>query len=452
MVWTRIRTVEHEPGAIEVWNLDVDEDDTFCTHMIATHNCKSFSSCLPAELAETQKYQDMSSLTERSIFLVTSTWKTPPPLLVFENVPRIQSRGKEWLSNIEAMLGAQGYAVHGSSHDCGELGGLAQSRRRYLLVARHREQVPEWLYRPPRRRIRGVGEVLSGLPVPYPGQTQGGPLHALDGLCALNWVRLALISQGKDWRDLPERVAVCAREGAEPARINPMLGCEPRAGVYGVRGWGDPSVTVVGQARIDNGAFAVADPRSECTRRDGAMGVRAWDDHSITVISNGSMHNGPWQVGDPRLGNAGEGGDEDPELATPTHELFEGEPPVVVGDEPIDLDSKKPVHLVIRAPDGTWHRPMTTLELLALQGFPVTFADGRWVDLDGGNKRDKRARIGNAVPPPAARAIAESCIETLDASRSGMFLMSAHGVWVAPAHDDAGPRAQVRHELEMNRP
>ena len=434
--------------------------------------CKSFSSCLPAELANTKKYKRMSELTERAILLATSTWKTPPPLLVFENVPRIQSRGKQWLEILEQMLVAHGYAVHGSSHDCGELGGLAQSRRRFLLVARHREQVPEWLYEPPKRRIRGVGEVLSALPVPHPHQTEGGPLHKLDRLCALNWVRLALISKGKDWKDLPEQVAVTARAGrqnggwgvndwAQPAHTvvasatpgncwlstsDPRLTCAPRAGVYGVRGWEDPSMTVVGQARIDNGAFAVADPRSECTRRDGAMGVRTWEEHSITVIANGSMHNGPWQVGDPRLCDTNEGESEgEGVLATPTHELIDGEPPVVTGDEPIDLSCKKPVHLVIRAPDGTWHRPFTTLELLALQGFPVKFADGTWVDLDGGNKRDKRARIGNAVPPPAARAIADSCLTTLTASRNGVFLMCAHDVWVAPAHD--APDHAGHHEV-----
>ncbi len=418
--------------------------------VFASPPCKGFSGCLPAELARTDKYQNMCGLTAYCIFLLTSTWRRKPPLIVLENVPRIMSRGKEWLAECVQMLSAEGYVVHDSTHDCGELGGLAQSRRRYLLVARHRDQVPEFLYKPPTQRIRGVGEVLSELPVPYPGQTEGGPLHKLDGLCALNWVRLACISAGKDWKDLPEQVAVSQRAGRqnggwgvndweEPSHTvvaegspgncwlstsDPRLECEPRAGTYGVRGWGDPSVTVIGQARIDTGAYAVADVRSTCSRRDGAMGVRTWEEHSITIIANGSMHNGPWQVGDVRVG-------EEDELATPTHELFDRDPPTIVGEAMLDLESRKPIHLVIRAADGTWHRPFTTLELLALQGFPTKFADGTWVDLDGGNKRDKRARIGNAVPPPAAQAIARSCLETLDASARGMFLMSAYGVWVA---------------------
>jgi site-specific DNA-cytosine methylase len=393
----------------------------------------------------------MCGLTAYCIFLLTSTWRRKPPLIVLENVPRIVSRGKPWLTECTQMLEAEGYAVHGSSHDCGELGGLAQSRRRYLLVARHRDQVPEFLYKPPTQRIRGVGEVLSTLPVPYPGQAEGGPLHKLDGLCALNWVQLACISAGKDWKVLPEQVAVSQRAGRqnggwgvngweEPSHTvvaaaspgncwlsttDPRLTCEPRAGAYGVRGWEEASVTVIGQARIDTGAWAMADPRSTCARRDGAMGVRAWDEHSITVIAHGSMHNGPWQVGDVRVG------DGCGELARPTHEFIEFDPPTIVGETMLDLGDKRPVHLVIRAADGTWHRPFTTLELLALQGFPVKFTDGSWVDLDGRNKRDKRARIGNAVPPAAAHAIARSCLATLEASARGMFLMSAYGVWVA---------------------
>jgi hypothetical protein len=309
------------------------------------------------------------------------------------------------------LLTLWGRTGHVFSHDCGELGSLAQSRRRYLLVARHRDQVPEFLYKPPTQRIRGVGEVLSTLPVPYPGQTEGGPLHKLDGLCALNWVRLACISAGKDWKVLPEQVAVSQRAGRqnggwgvndweEPSHTvvaaaspgncwlsttDPRLTCEPRTGNYGVRGWKEASVTVIGQARIDTRAWAVADPRSTCARRDGAMGVRAWDEHSITVIAHGSMHNGPWQVGDVRVG------DGDADLARPTHELIEIDPPTIVGETMLDLSDKRPVHLVIRAADGTWHRPFTTLELLALQGFPVKFTDGSWVDLDGRNKRDKRA-------------------------------------------------------------
>lgn len=58
---------------------------------------------------------------------------------------------------------------------------------------------------------------------------------------------------------------------------------------------------------------------------------------------------------------------------------------------------------MIRALDGTWHRPFTTLELAALQGM-VDLEET--LELHGTSDSAWRERIGNAVPPPAAQAIA----------------------------------------------
>jgi len=195
--------------------------------VFASPPCKGFSGCLPQAVSDTAKYQAMNSLVERTIFLVLSAWERPPRLILLENVPRIQSRGKAWLERVDQMLSAHGYATHRSTHDCGELGGLAQRRRRYLVVARHIKQVPEFLYEPPQQRVRGIGEVLGQLPVPRPGSSEGGPLHELDRLSALNWLRLACVPAGKDWKSLPSEVALSER----PSRHN---------GGFGVVDWGEP--------------------------------------------------------------------------------------------------------------------------------------------------------------------------------------------------------------------
>jgi site-specific DNA-cytosine methylase len=71
---------------------------------------------------------------------------------LWENVPRIATRGRAVLDQMIRLLEAYGYAVVETTHDCGELGGLGQSRKRFLLVARHREKVPPFLYEPPKRR------------------------------------------------------------------------------------------------------------------------------------------------------------------------------------------------------------------------------------------------------------------------------------------------------------
>jgi len=93
------------------------------------------------------------------------------------------------------------------------------------------------------------------------------------------------------------------------------------------------------------------------------------------------------------------------------------------------LEATSAERLVIRALDGTWHRPLTTLELAALQGLP-TQIDGEWLQLAGGSKARWRKRIGNAVPPATAEAIARTIWRTLEASQAGILLMGGEPVWV----------------------
>jgi hypothetical protein len=95
-------------------------------------------------------------------------------------------------------------------------GRLAQHRRRYLLVARHRTTVPAILYQPPPRRVKPVGDVLS--PLPPPDDPAAGPMHRLPRLQWRTWVRLALIPAGSDRRDLqaiaPSSVAITPTRGS----------------------------------------------------------------------------------------------------------------------------------------------------------------------------------------------------------------------------------------------
>jgi hypothetical protein len=54
-------------------------------------------------------------------------------------------------------------------------------------------------------------------------------------------------------------------------------------------------------------------------------------------------------------------------------------------------------------------------------------------DLDGKSESAKRERIGNAVPPAAAQAIASVMGETLLLAWSGhTFMLSATPIWVRP--------------------
>jgi hypothetical protein len=85
---------------------------------------------------------------------------------------------------------------------------------------------------------------------------------------------------------------------------------------------------------------------------------------------------------------------------------------------------------VIRALDGTFHRPFTTLELACLQSL---VEPNEFLELDGLSDQAWRLRIGNAVPPGAAQAIAETMGRTLLLAWSGQsFMLSNVPIWVQP--------------------
>lgn len=259
--------------------------------------CKGFSGLLPEQSSGTAKYQALNRLTLRGVWLMLEAFKEKPPkLIVFENVPRIMTRGRKLLDQIVALLRAYGYAVAETTHDCGEIGGLGQSRKRFLLVARHEKTVPPFLYEPEKKRLRGVGEILEKLPLP--GDPRGGPMHRVPSLQWKTWVRLAFVEAGADWRSL-NKLAI--NDGfLRDFAIEPDTAWQ--AGVLGVRRWEDSSGVVAGRSSPTNGAFSVADPRPpEGSLEYQQYGVRPWDEPSGAVINVKSPGQGTFSVSDPRL-------------------------------------------------------------------------------------------------------------------------------------------------------
>lgn len=262
--------------------------------------CKGFSGLLSETRSRTDKYQALNKLTLRGVWLALEAWKNDPPsLIVFENVPRIANRGRTLLDRIVALLRSYGYAVAETTHDCGELGGLAQSRKRFLLVARHMQKVPPFLYEPERKCLRAVGQVLDKLPVP--GLGIGGPMHRVPSLQWKTWVRLAFVEAGKDWRSL-NRLAV------EDGRLRDYLilpgGLWEGAGQLGVTEWDKPAGAVAGASRPGNGNFSVADPRwsqSPKWNEGNALGVKDWKETASTIGAGTMPGQGAYSVADPRM-------------------------------------------------------------------------------------------------------------------------------------------------------
>jgi site-specific DNA-cytosine methylase len=171
--------------------------------------------------------------------------------------------------------------------------------------------------------------------------------------------------------------------------------------VAGVTPWTEPSPVITAGAKIHAGAFQVADPRVAltCSPRAGAYRVLRWEDAAAAITASLAIDNGPAAVADPRL--------------------------------EFDLDHTPDYTPLIIAADGTWHRPLTTLELAALQGFPVTIDDKPLI-LAGTSHTRWRQAIGNAVPPPAAHAIGGQLLRALLIAKLGAFTLNNSPVWVGP--------------------
>lgn len=446
--------------------------------------CKGFSGLLSQNLSNSAKYQALNELTLRGIWLSLEAWKDDPAeLLIFENVPRIANRGRHLLDQITQLLRSYGYAVAETTHDCGEIGGLAQSRRRFLLVARHEEKVPPFLYEPPKKTLRAVGDILGAMPLP--GMDTAGPMHRIPSLQWKTWVRLAFVEAGKDWRSL-NRLEI------EDGYLRDYLVVpEYRPGYMGVRQWDEPTGTIAGRSSPTNGAFSVADPRYE-GQQYSQFGVLEWDQTAGVVTGQRSPGQGRFSVADPRRGGqpaarskyrvtrydestgsviaastTGEGAfavaDPRPGFVRKKgdHYLTAGHYGVVPWNSPAGAVSAAAGHdngrwtvadprtadtgtnlgrglpqpterLVaeITSLDGTWHRPFTTLELAALQSI---IEPEEYLALHGRSDSTWREQIGNAVPANAAAAIGETMGETLLLAWSGeTFVLSPEKVWVQP--------------------
>ena len=452
--------------------------------------CKAFSGLLSEGKSKTEKYQALNRLTVRGIWLTLEAWKDDlPEFVILENVPRIQNRGRHLLDQIGGLLRRYGHAVAETTHDCGELGGLAQSRKRFLLVARHMEKVPPFLYEPEKRPLLAVGDILGRMPMP--GDPAGGVMHRVPSLQWKTWVRLAFVDAGSDWRSLnklavqdgilkdylilPERRAhylgvnawnapsgtVSGRGGVTNGRYavaDPRFQGSAEYGQYGVRDWKESIGAVSGQSAPGGGRYAVADPRPgyKSTTHQNIYRIVPWDSVSKTVVGASHVAGGALAVADPRTGltrakgdhyltaahygvvpwteacgavSAAAGHDNGKwSVADPRTSCFSTGNETNEADEMPAQNTK--LVAVIRALDNTWHRPFTTLELAALQGL-VDPEDH--LELEGLSDSAWRERIGNAVPPPAAQAIAGVMGQTLLLAWSGeTFMLNAMPIWVQP--------------------
>ncbi|WP_200889615.1 DNA cytosine methyltransferase [Cohnella kolymensis] len=506
----------HEAEPWDIWQAFGEEvPDVIFT----SPPCKGFSGLLPEKSAGSKKYQALNLLTIRGIDISLAACRDYggelPSLLLLENVPRIMTRGKKILNQIKTVLKKYGYAVNDESHDCGEIGGLGQHRKRYLLIARQETKMPSFVYKPEIKPLKTIGEVIGHLPLPG-DEERGGPMHRVPLLQRKTWERLAFIPAGGDWRDLEKvefekyRLEYQPRGGGsygvqdwdEPgntvtgqAKVNGSSGCaavaDPRTNfkrgthvsIYRVSKYNECAPTVTGAMRPNNGSLCVGDPRlndrenrhpgvyrivqidetAPCVtgtrfgsgaiaiadprandrngeRRSNGYSVRPWDGQAHTITGEDTLGSGAQSVSDPRLGCKPRSGsygvqkwDEPATTVTGSGDVHSGS--AAIADPRIPEQNERCV-MVIIAEDGTWHRPLTTYELGALQGFPSHLPDGRPFQIEGCSDAKAREYVGNAVPPDAAQGMANVILMALVLSNVGVSFMFSHmDVWVRPEEE-----------------
>ncbi|MFU1797624.1 DNA cytosine methyltransferase [Paenibacillus azoreducens] len=260
--------------------------------------CKGLSGLLPQAKSESKKYQAMNYLTVSGLEIALEACLeyggSLPAIIQLENVPRITSRGKPLLRQLKKLLEKFGYVVSiRADHNLGEIGGLGQSRVRFLLKARHEAQIPNVIYYPEKKPLRSIGDVIGALPAP--GDTEvGGPLHRLPRLQWKTWMRLALIPAGGDWRDLNK-----------VDWQNLRVVHEPRRGAFGVADWREPSRAVTSTAGPgrSNGVTAVSDPRLQIggEGKTNILRVQRSDETAMCVTGSAGPHQGGACISDPNL-------------------------------------------------------------------------------------------------------------------------------------------------------
>ncbi len=203
---------------------------------------------------------------------------------------------------------------------------------------------------------------------------------------------------------------------------------------YRIMRMSDTSGTITAQAAPGSGPFSIADEKG-AARYNNILRVVRWNEPGTCITGGKTPTSGGVSVADPRpWQNAGHYGvlrmDSSAPCITGSASVDNGRS--AVADPRWQADFSDLTMPMLISEDDTWHRPLTILEMAALQGFDWQDGTGA-LTLDGVNRAKWQERIGNAIPPPSAEAIGREMLRTLLLSRLGQtFALSSTDVWVRP--------------------
>lgn len=288
-----------------------------CPDMVITSApCRGLTK-LNQHRAQLDYYRALNRLTERTLYLALTGWGylggKKPRIILIENVPGLAGKnGRELLANIRGMLTSEGYRVGVKVYDCGEIAGMAQSRVRCLIYAVHDTSTPSSLFCMQNRGLKGVGEVLSDLPLPL---RVPGHAHSLPSIQEKTQLRLALVPAGKDWRALKEleiedgHVVGWSRHEVDFSSVPcpaPPVTEHGSHQPYGVLSPSDTAHTITARFGPGAGYYSLADERiADPNLPSGAfrsvLGVAAGHEAIGAITAAGRPYNGKLSVADERI-------------------------------------------------------------------------------------------------------------------------------------------------------
>lgn len=188
-----------------------------------------------------------------------------PELVSMENVPELQ-RYPIYDRFLETLK-TEGFHFSTEPSDqivyCPDY-GLAQYRRRLVLIASRLGSIERIKPTHPSDKHRTVREALKKLPALKAGEvSEKDPLHRTSSLSATNLKRIQHSKPGGTWRDWPQDlVATCHKQ--KSGKTYP--------GVYGRMEWDKPSPTITTQFfGFGNGRFGHPEQDRAISLREGAV-------------------------------------------------------------------------------------------------------------------------------------------------------------------------------------
>lgn len=184
-----------------------------------------------------------------------------PDIVAFENVPSV--RGRDSYKALIGELRQLGYSVWDGIVDAFGF-GVAQKRRRLVMLASRLSDVPPMPSKKPGRRPWTLREAIGDLPPIEAGEASPeDPLHRAANLSPLNMRRIQASKPGGTWLDWPSRLRLdCHRNGSGQSYRD----------AYGRLAWDAPSPTITTKFfNYGSGRFGHPEQDRALSAREGAL-------------------------------------------------------------------------------------------------------------------------------------------------------------------------------------